>query len=160
MWLERLAEWGAAEYTPAGDEPEITLRTERLRKESLMLDRDAYDRRRHTARLQLEAMRTLVTSDQCRSQQLLSYFGQIDSPACGSCDVCRGLHGHVSHAPEDLRKAIVRKLGSRSQTLRQLADALEDDFGRQQVATILREGLDEGWVQRDDNQCFRLTGRD
>ena len=30
-----------------------------------------------------------MAQDKCRSQALLEYFGEPDSPACGECDVCR-----------------------------------------------------------------------
>ena len=29
------------------------------------------------------------TDNQCRSRQLLSYFGEEDSHDCGCCDVCK-----------------------------------------------------------------------
>ena len=32
------------------------------------------------------------SEDQCRSVQLLAYFGEPGSGSCGSCDVCRGEH--------------------------------------------------------------------
>jgi ATP-dependent DNA helicase RecQ len=44
----------------------------------------------------------------CRSQQLLAYFGEKESPACGICDVCTGRN--KSEVDTDAFEAYERKI--------------------------------------------------
>ena len=47
----------------------------------------------NTATAKVQAMLDYCSKDQCRSQQLISYFGQ-EAQVCGKCDVCRPISLH------------------------------------------------------------------
>src|SRR5215470_2913599 len=53
-------------------------------------ENSASDEQKLVDRLRLNALVALCESPRCRRQTLLGYFGEIDTPACGNCDVCNG----------------------------------------------------------------------
>lgn len=76
-------------YIPKVKSPVLYLATERLYPENLRLDKREYDDRMARFRTRLESMINYAqTTDRCRSQMLLEYFGQKQSTPCGVCDYC------------------------------------------------------------------------
>jgi ATP-dependent DNA helicase RecQ len=49
-----------------------------------------FDARRVSDTRRLEQMIAYVNTKECRARHLRSYFGEIDPPICGRCDICRG----------------------------------------------------------------------
>jgi len=49
-----------------------------------------FDARRVSDRRRLDSMIAYVNTRECRARHLRLYFGELDPPACGCCDVCRG----------------------------------------------------------------------
>ena len=67
-----------------------TLTFTRERQTEIYLSTDIYDNHRHQYIEKLKAMVEYADNQlYCRSQLLLSYFGETDAATCGSCDVCR-----------------------------------------------------------------------
>lgn len=76
-------------YIPATDKPRIIFCSELIYAEDLRISQQHYFERRAEAELRLESVIAYVTTDnKCRSQMLVSYFGQTESKQCGICDVC------------------------------------------------------------------------
>jgi ATP-dependent DNA helicase RecQ len=89
--LETLHSAGIAVYVPQTDKPRITWVTERLDERDLYINPDTYGKLKQTAFARFEAITDYVSSTtKCRSQILLTYFGETDSRRCGVCDVCKG----------------------------------------------------------------------
>ncbi|MEM7573591.1 MAG: ATP-dependent DNA helicase RecQ [Bacteroidota bacterium] len=86
--FKQLAQDQVIDYYPTKELPQLTFTTERLEAENLHLDLNNYHFRRDRDRLRIDTMIAYASCDHCRSQQLLNYFGEKDSPACGRCDVC------------------------------------------------------------------------
>jgi ATP-dependent DNA helicase RecQ len=60
------------------------------RQTQIRIPEDFYTQRKSHYVDKLKAMVEYADNQQyCRSQLLLSYFGEHDADACGSCDVCR-----------------------------------------------------------------------
>ncbi len=84
----------------------------------------------------------------CRNQFLLSYFGQIDSPRCGRCDVCRA--ERIETDKEEIhmiREKIKTILSKRSTTLENLVEA-----SGYESAKVLKEVewlVDQGKIDRE-----------
>ena len=88
--LQTLHQAAVVSYQPQSDIPLIVFLQDRIPERFLYFDPSVYEVQKKKAQERVEAVRTYVTSqDLCRSQLLLSYFGETDSPACGQCDVCR-----------------------------------------------------------------------
>ena len=69
-----------------------TLTFARERQIDINLSTDIYDNHRQQYIEKLKAMVEYADNNlYCRSQLLLSYFGETDATTCGSCDVCRDM---------------------------------------------------------------------
>jgi ATP-dependent DNA helicase RecQ len=76
-------------YIPATDKPRIVLTSELIRAENLRISSEHYFERRAEAAQRLESVINYATSTEiCRSQMLIAYFGQDNIQRCGICDVC------------------------------------------------------------------------
>lgn len=86
--LKQLEKYGIANIEWQNDLPTVTFLHERLPDDYLNLSSEAYANRKKYSTEKLRSALNYIQKDQCRSQQLLSYFGQ-DSCSCGKCDVCQ-----------------------------------------------------------------------
>ncbi len=141
-------------YRPAKDQPQVTFLRERIPAEHLDFDGPQYKWRKERQRLRIEAMLQYVSLDECRSQQLLRYFGEADPPRCGQCDVCLARKQRPA-TPQDLEQythQIERLL--RAQQPLSMAQ-LTDQFAIAHVPTVLRAVewcLSEGLIEQDGDQ--------
>lgn len=80
------------QYQEQTDLPFLSFLTERLRPESIILDKEYLEKHR---RRQLERMHAVMAYSEnnliCRSRQLVAYFGEESKANCGKCDVCISL---------------------------------------------------------------------
>ena len=87
--LRQLHEMRVVQYQEQTDLPFISFPTQRLRPESIILDKAFINA---TRRRFLEKMNSVIAYAEndliCRSIQLVSYFGDDTGVPCGKCDVC------------------------------------------------------------------------
>ena len=77
-------------YIPSDHATVLFLHHERLRPKNVNLDPERYDLLKNSALERMQKMIDYISEvDTCRSSYLLEYFGQKESAACGTCDVCR-----------------------------------------------------------------------
>ena len=77
-------------YIPADRSSLVYLHHDRLSPGNIDLKPDRYAFLRGNAEQRLGAVEGYLRNcSECRSRQLLKYFGQDDSTDCGTCDVCR-----------------------------------------------------------------------
>ncbi len=87
--LKFLAKQGILDYMPQRSKPAITYLQERLDPKNLHISPENYRIRLQEATKRLDAMVSYIESiHKCRSQSLLTYFGEINAKRCGKCDVC------------------------------------------------------------------------
>lgn len=87
--LVDLGKCGMIEYIPRKKKPRIRFLRRRVDKEDIILPDEVYRKRKEAYEYRLRAMREYcVSTDECRSRMLLSYFGEERSGSCGICDVC------------------------------------------------------------------------
>ncbi len=89
MTLKGLAQRSIIRFIPQKHTPYVRYMQRREDSEHLMIPPAVYDdlKQRYTDRI--HAMIDYVeTDDQCRSRQLLRYFGEQNDHDCGQCDVC------------------------------------------------------------------------
>ena len=86
--LVSLAQRHIITYIPHSTADTLTFTCER--QTDIHLSIDIYDNHRQQYIEKLKAMVEYADNNlYCRSQLLLSYFGETDAATCGSCDVCR-----------------------------------------------------------------------
>lgn len=87
--LNQLQKLSFLTYLPRKDQPQLLFLSERRDPADLQLSRENYADRKVTAAKRLQAVIDFVhNEDQCRSLQLLAYFGESYDRRCGKCDVC------------------------------------------------------------------------
>ena len=138
---------GIVHYVPRKRTPLLAFRTDRLPPGKLQFPPAIYEERIRQAERRIEAMADYISStDTCRQQLLLAYFGQKHAPACGQCDVC--LARSSGRAPregatEAAAEAVLRLLRTEGPLpLLQLADRLPR-IRREDLARALTFLLDE-----------------
>ncbi len=77
-------------YIPRKHVPKVTFSQRRVDRNDVVMPKNVYEDRKRCLDERIAAMRDYCTAtDTCRSQLLLTYFGETDSSECGVCDVCQ-----------------------------------------------------------------------
>lgn len=78
------------QYIPRRSHPFVFYPSSRVETRHVTIPRAVYEDLHERAKARMEAMRDYAYStDSCRVQRMLRYFGQADAGPCGTCDICR-----------------------------------------------------------------------
>ncbi len=89
-FLKHLRQSNVIDYVPRNRTPFVYFSKERVHIDRLKISKENYEVRKKDYSERIEAVIEYASnSSRCRSQVLLSYFGETDSPPCGTCDVCK-----------------------------------------------------------------------
>jgi ATP-dependent DNA helicase RecQ len=92
-FLKHLRKSKIIDYVPRNQTPFIYFSKERLSMNRLKISKENYDFRKKDFLERVQSVIYYATgTTTCRSQLLLTYFGETDSPECGMCDVCQSMH--------------------------------------------------------------------
>ena len=87
--LKELARKYIISFIPRKRTPYVRYIQRREERELIVIPHAIYEDRRALYQERIDAMLEYMNTDnQCRSRQLLRYFGEEDSHDCGRCDVC------------------------------------------------------------------------
>lgn len=86
--LESLEQFGIIDITWRSNLPTVTFLHERFPDDQLFLKAEVYNNRKLHTESKMDAAINYLMKQECRSVQLLRYFGQESVP-CGKCDTCR-----------------------------------------------------------------------
>jgi len=143
-------------YIPRKDLPVITFLEERLDDKNLLITPDRYNFRKERYEKRIGEMLRYASSETiCRNQFLLSYFGQLDSPRCGRCDVCLGVEP-LRPGSEDfnrIEEAISRQLSEGPLTLDQLVK--QSKLDPLKLAQVAEWMVDQGMISRNKDLTLR-----
>jgi len=90
-YFKRLHKLEVLTYIAQTDKAQIMFCNGRIDSKNIDVSKKNYIKRKDIALKRIEAIIDYVTEiTKCRSQFLLSYFGETDSKRCGKCDVCIG----------------------------------------------------------------------
>jgi ATP-dependent DNA helicase RecQ len=144
LTLMALAAKHVLRFVPQKRTPFVRYRQRREDSKDLFISHEIYEDLRDRFAQRIEAMLSYVTTDnQCRSRQLLHYFGEDDTHDCGQCDVCL-----QDKRPADVRGEIIRRLSDKKQhALSELRDA---GLAHDEVLAALERLVTEGVVIDDD----------
>ena len=90
QYLRKLKQDQIIDYQPQKDQPQLIFLQERVDADNLTIDMDLYNFRKKRYEESVFQAIQYAETPQCRSQQLLTYFGEKKPPKCGQCDVCLG----------------------------------------------------------------------
>lgn len=115
--LKRLALKRIIRFIPQKHIPYVRYIQRREPSEELIFRPDVYENLKERYAERIYAMINYVkTTNQCRSRQLLHYFGEKNSHDCGQCDVCMAYSGTMT-SPRKMKDArtLIREILSDKQ---------------------------------------------
>lgn len=136
--LKYLEKWGIIDLNWKSDAPTLTFLRSRMPYDYLEIKPEVYHFRKEIAFQKLESVQHYLNSKECRSLQLINYFG-VDSQPCGKCDNC--LTKSNKKSDNQFQKDILVLLSESSKTLFELKSFFSDpDQCKKALRTLM---LDE-----------------
>ncbi|HJT72518.1 MAG TPA: helicase-related protein, partial [Chitinophaga sp.] len=148
-------------YSQRKDEPQLCFLQERLSASRLRIDMERVKARMKVYKLRLDAVINYARNiDTCRTQALVKYFGEKDTPSCGKCDIClqkkeKPLDGmDMARLAELLFEQLDAEPKHWSQVYEQLTDERESH-----LLEVMQYLIAEGRAGRDkDGRVFKGKG--
>lgn len=152
--LEYMQRQDLVSYDPRPTQPQILFLAPRVNANDLRINTEEYVLMRQNGEQRMEAMYRYVTTNSCRSRQILQYFGEPNPPLCHRCDVCRKQQRPpVPQRDAAMAERIRQQLSVKAMTVDDLVTAIDDKDGDNIVRT-LRQLVDEGYVAQDSLQLL------
>ena len=152
--LKELNRLQIAEYRPKTIKPQIIFTSPRIDIKDIYVSDRNYKDLKNAAEKRREAMIAYAENDgECRSRQLLRYFGETQSCDCGVCDVCIAKKKTSRTRLDD---EIIDILAASPLTIKQLSERLPK-IAKDELISTVRRLLDRGVLQT--NQDLQLSCR-
>ena len=158
--LNALHERNIVDYQKQKDRPQLTFLIPKQDVNKLPIDQHALNSKQHLKLRKMEAVISYVhNKDDCRTKQLLSYFGEEDYTHCGICDNCvnREKHKHDEAERAHYKKQIF-------QLLREVYEVNEEKLvrilapdNRELFLTLVSELVDHAELHYDDFGYLNLS---
>jgi len=146
--LLELSRMRVLNYIPRKRTPYIIYSTARVEPRYLEIPREAYEDLRERMSQRIEAVIGYYSStEQCREQQLLRYFGEQSTHNCGHCDVCIDRRKRSQATPQDIQEGILYMTSLRPRRLDELVHTLS--FTRDQIIDMVGFLVDHGFLTHD-----------
>ncbi len=157
--LNKLQQDGILQYSPQKDQPQLIFLKERVPVDNLVIDQVLFKFRKERFGKNIKAAIKYAEKNSCRSKQLLSYFGEINAPLCGQCDVCLGRNKpEVEEATfERYKQKIFLLLKKENLSALEIKEAFSPKR-HEQVLTTLNFLLEEGLVKVLEDQKLKWVG--
>ena len=144
LTLKSLAGKHILRFIPQKRTPFIRYRQRREDSKDLFIGPEVYEQLRDRFAQRIEAMVSYITTgNQCRSRQLLHYFGEENTKDCGQCDVCQ-----QNKRPADQRSRILQWLGDGKQHA--LSELQNSNLAHDALMAAIERLLEDGVVTDDD----------
>ena len=153
--LQFMEKSGLVRYLPKKDAPQLVFCIPREDPSYIDIHHQSYLERKRRFEKRVDAMVDYVTSQsRCRSNLLVSYFGERPKSRCGICDTCRA---NLSHGlqPDELCNTIATILRSGPMSAPQLQSHLHG-YSEEDLSAALKKMLDEGLVILDVSGTISL----
>lgn len=154
--LVGLAKERIIQFIPRKKTPFLTFIREREATERVILGKEAYDDRRERYISRVKSVLDYAQQENiCRSQILLTYFGEKDTKPCGKCDIClKNKETQVSTDDfEEIQQAIERLLTSDVLSINALVKKVP--FKEPKVLQVIRFMMDNGQIT--ENEMMKLS---
>jgi len=159
--LKFLSQQKIIHYIPKREAPVIQFLTERVDPARIRISTANYHDRKVNYQQRVDAVITYAKSEVlCRSVQLLAYFGEYGSKACGQCDVCKGEHrAGISNAEfAGISEKMMQLLESGPMEIVEINRNMEGK--EKSILRVARWMLDQGIIELNKrNQLVLKQGR-
>lgn len=159
--LKKLESYNFLTYIQRSDKPQIQFVTERQDTKHFTLSDEIYRDRKEDASRRVQAVIDFVNNDkECRSVQLLRYFGENIKSRCGKCDVCSIRNQmRINDAEyDDISKVILDELERRVIPVFE-TPSLAKWHLEEKVLETVRWMLDNEVIEKDENGNLKLRDR-
>lgn len=157
QYLKYMQNIALIHYDPRKTTPQIIFTIERLNPDDLSFSPASLRDLKKRASDRMEAMIDYVTSSLvCRSQKLLSYFGEENSKRCGKCDSCISLKKLKMDTTD--AEAVINRLKPRLQQGWRSLNELAEDAGilhEDEVMLMIDWLMDNELIERNDELKVR-----
>ena len=156
--LSQLEKLNFLTYIPRNDKPNIQLLTERLDSKHFYLSDEVYKDRKNEAAKRIQAVIDFVNNDnECRSVQLLRYFGENIKKTCGKCDVCSSKNKMSINDKEyqEISESIVKELKEKESDIYEILKTVKEHH-EEKVLTTIKWMLDNNIIKQDNDGLLRL----
>ncbi len=151
--LKQLEKYNFLTYIQRSDKPRIQYLAERTDTKHFILSDDVYKNRKDDATKRVQAVIDFINNDtECRSIQLLRYFGEKINTRCGKCDVC-SIRNQLNINDEEYKNIsefILQELKKRVVPLYE-TPSLAKNYFEEKVLETARWMLDSGIIEQDEN---------
>jgi len=144
-------------YIPRKKTPFVTYVQDREDVNRLRLDKEAYDDRKERYITRAKSVLDYAKEQEiCRSQILLSYFGEKNTQPCGQCDVClKRKETQVTDVDfEQIRKAVLDLLIKEPLTINQMTKKLS--YKENKITQVVRFLLDNRQLKQNEDLKLHL----
>ena len=146
--LERL---NFLNYIPRSDKPQIQYLTSRIDTNYFSLSDEIYRNRKDDAAKRVQAVIDFVNNEKdCRSIQLLRYFGEDIKKRCGECDVCSSKNKKTLTQDEyqEISELITNELKENETNIHDIIEILKS-YREEKVMTSIKWMLDNNIIKQD-----------
>ena len=144
------------QFIPRKKTPYLTFVREREATERVILGKEAYDDRRERYIARVKSVLDYAKEENiCRSQVLLSYFGEKETKPCGKCDICQKKKETLVTEEdfETIRRHIEQALSVEELSVNALVKKVP--FKEPKVLQVIRFLKDNG--QLKENELLKLS---
>ena len=156
--LSQLEKLNFLTYIPRNDRPNIQLLTERLDSKHFYLSDEVYKNRKDEAAKRIQAVINFVNNDNdCRSVQLLRYFGENIKKTCGKCDVCSSKNKMNINDKEyqDISESIIHELRESNSDVYNVLNKI-NQYHEEKVLNTIRIMIDNNIIKQDCEGKLKL----
>ena len=156
--LKNLDSMNFMTYIPRNDRPQIQYITERLDTKYFTLSDEIYKNRKEDASKRVKAVIDFVNNDDdCRSIQLLRYFGENIKKTCGKCDVCSSKNKlNINNKDyQEISKSIIKELRESDNNVYEILKKVNNHHEEKVIHTI-KWMLDSDIILQSDEGTLKL----
>lgn len=150
-----LQKTGAADYQPALNEPSITFLQARVATDRLFIDTQLLAFRKQIHEQNINSVISYVTNPHlCRTLQLVRYFNELNTEACGVCDVCLAQKKQAQTEEELsqlLQQQITETVNAEKMTVEHLVRRL-GKYKQDDALKVIRWMLENEQLQLDEQK--------
>lgn len=152
--LQLLTHCSIINYQPQKDSPQVCFLYNRIAKEEITIDQQAYKKRKSLYEYRIRNMiRYAVNMKVCRSEMVRKYFGEKETEACGICDACLNKSKNISLTQIQEISEQIKNVLAKPMTLQQILIHFTKTK-KEVVELAIQNMIMERLIEYDLNGCL------